>query len=179
MRYLRYLRFATYGLVLAIAILLIPRRHFIPLSLVPDPDRPDSADAIEQREIEEYNAALARLPKFDADRLHHILVVLRTIKYPITFDELRTRLGGPSSLVWCCTSDHLGQKSLKSTSTYHVASAPSDYLLVVDFASRPYDKRSSVVVRARLRYESPFGWGFAAESEEDYLHLNTPDSPAH
>lgn len=176
----RHLRFLTYAVILLIAFLTLPGRRFIPLNLGGSAENNPEAAALEQREIDRHNAALARLPKFDSERLQAILAALRTIKYPITFNELRTRLGGPDSLVWCCTQERLGKGSYKSRSTYHVALSPSNYLLVVDFASTPDRKKPSVVMRTRLRYESPFGWGFTAESEDDYLSISDADqTPTH
>jgi hypothetical protein len=132
--------------------------------------------ALEAKEKKEHEEAMARLPVLTEERLKRILDVLRDIKYPIRFDALGKKLGGPDSLVWCCTRNHsvVGEKTQKQTSTFFVARDTTDYELVVDYEDSPIDQPPNIVARARLCFTSPLGWRFEAESEEDWLRVGVP-----
>jgi len=147
---------------------------------LPPPLSKEEAQAQDEKERAEHEAAIARLPQFDEERMEFLLTTLRKTKYPISFDALRDKLGGPDALVWCCSRDKLHQTFVKRTSTYRVArSTPEggDYVLVVDFDDMPIDRTpdSHSVCRARLCYESPFGWRFTAESMDDFLRAGSPE----
>lgn len=144
---------------------------------LPEPLSPAEAAALNAKEKKEHAEAMARLPDFTGERLKQILDVLREIKYPIRFDALREKLGGPDSLVWCCTRNHsvVGEKTQKQTSTFFVARDTTGYELVVDYEDSPIDQPPSIVARARLCFASPLGWRFEAESEEDWLRVGVPE----
>ena len=148
---------------------------------LPPPLSKEEAQAQDEKEKAEHEAAIARLPVLDAQRMEAILSVLRKVKYPIPLETLKAELGGPDALVWCCSHEKLHRELVKRTSTYRVARGSpeaADYVLVVDFENILIDgKRGPLsVCRARLCYESSFGWRFSAESLDDFLRAGSQEA---
>jgi hypothetical protein len=134
------------------------------------------ANALWEKEIEQHNEALKRLPQFSEDRLGEMLSVLREVKYPISLEKLSLKLGGPNALVWLSDHTKLQDACIKQTSTFIVAHTLAEdgrYVLIVDFEDAPLSKEPTMVGRARLCYQSPFGWTFAAESLDDRLRAGS------
>lgn len=135
----------------------------------------------EQKLKAEHDAAMARLPELDGDRLEQIVDILSDIEFPITFAALREKLGGPDSLVWCCTHSSFkkGNTWAKETSTFFIAANAPDYQLVVDYQDFPAGQRPTNVIRARLCYNSPLGgWRFVAQSLHEMVQVGEPETPS-
>jgi hypothetical protein len=146
-------------------------------------DSPPPMSAAEQKVFEENErkeraAAIARLSKFDDQRLEQVLDALRGIKFPVSFSELEAKLGGPNSMVWCFTRKKLGMQKIKTRSMFALSDSKSgigDYELVVDYVDSPLGTQPHMVARARLCYFSPLGWSFEAVSMEDMVNIGSAE----
>ncbi len=142
-------------------------------------DSSAKAASVEEEQQKDYDAAMARLPRLDTERMDKIIKTLREMTYPISFESLREKLGGKDALVWCCTYNRLNNKDTtldKQTDLFFVANTDplfGNYKLIVDYENFPSNGRPMMVSRARLCFYSPFGWRFAAESMDDYLHVGS------
>lgn len=130
-------------------------------------------ESLFEKQKKDEEAALARLPPLDADRIESIVNILRSLKYPISIEDLRTKIGGPDSLVWC----YMHVQGTKWTDSFLVAKPETDtgsYQLVVDYEEYSGKARPTSIGRARLCYESPLGWRFVAESLSDITQVGVP-----
>ncbi len=141
---------------------------------VPPPISPEQEKARNEKERQESEAAIAKLPVFDRNRLKHIIDVLGQCKFPIRFQQLQSKLGVSDTMLWCCTreTEIMGHLKVGKSDVFQLSDPKSlngVYELIVDYQFFTYGNHPDTVTRARLCFQSPLGWRFRAETMDEIL----------